>query len=231
LTFCDKWVIVGDMKKRRLNAPTTSSNPTHVAVLPPLEHARTVGAAAFVLVLLIQATLALLLGHLGYRVLSLPALAAFMLIAAVAGVAVYIVTYLWRDAELLNVLYYALEDTLGIDLDGDGSVGDPVPRPAPDQYVRTDHGPVARVVFPASWFVTDEMLHRLGQHVVESRGGYSRRELAGIIPETIYTDFSELLVARGILRRAPNKSYALTQGGAAWCRQLARPLPHPAPSE
>lgn len=141
------------------------------------------------------------------------------MISLLVGSVVSGASYHQRDKWFRERLW-PLEIHYQLDLDGDGEMGQSEETPA--SFVAAKHGPnwTQRLKLPVEWGITEEKLEALAKRVAMGNEAYSRREIGPVIGEECYTPFSELLMGLGLLAPAPNKSYAWTRAGKAWCKQV-----------
>lgn len=206
------------------NSPSLvwGSSPSHpasdlhagVKVLGPLPHALVMGGLAGAIFFL-----ALLSYGWARDILDGRILVTFFLMSAQFAVTMGGWTYYQRDKWFRDKLW-PLEVCYQLDLDGDGEAGQPEETPA--DFVTHKHNPkwTQRLKLPVEWGITEEKLEALAKRVATGNEAYSRREVGPVIGEECYTPFSELLMGLGLLAPAPNKSYAWTRAGKAWCKQV-----------
>lgn len=196
--------------------PELASSPSRLSnILSPVGHAGVMAGLAFAWVVLASAAIAWQRQTLDGRGFV------FILLASAAlSVSVGAVSYYFRDKWFRDKLW-PLEEYYQQDLNGDGATGDPE---TPAEWLRQERGPnwVQRLKLPAEWGITEQKLAALAGRVDAGNLAYSRRELAGTISEEFYTQFSEMLRGNGLLAAAPNKSYAWTRAGIAWCKQVVK---------
>lgn len=82
-----------------------------------------------------------------------------------------------------------------------------------DEFLRVSDSLLIRLQIPLELGITNRNIMDLAFKISDGDLSWSRRSLKNVIPETAYTEFSDILVGRGVLKNAPNKSYALTHKG------------------
>jgi hypothetical protein len=100
--------------------------------------------------------------------------------------------------------------------------------PGLDSILRVSDSLLIRLQIPPELGITNQNIMDLAFKIYNGDLSWSRRALKNIIPENAYTEFSDILEGRGVLRNAPNKSFALTQMGVdLFCNVVVTGVPPP----
>ena len=199
-------------------------------ILTPIHHSIVIGMSWTVATMLLLLTLAIAVAET--TSLREGTMTMMILVSLAAGVVTFVWAYVKRDAWLREStsLLNMTSDLEELSRVHSPNVTTPVAPASPgvDDLLRVSGSLIIRLRIPPELGITDQSIMDLAVRISQGALTWSRRSLKGIIPENAYTEFSDILEGRGVLRNAPNSSYTLTQKGIdMFCNVVATGVPPP----